>query len=250
MTASQLLRAAALASASLAALSLGACSKTGGAQNGAYVAGSAANAMAPATEPAASGAGQAPLPPRSEYQAVADTPPPPLPVYDQPPIPGLGYIWTPGYWDWSNDYDDYYWVPGAWVLPPEPDFYWTPGYWRYYDGRYLFSGGYWGPGVGYYGGVDYGHGYAGTGYYGGRWQGNRFYYNTQANNLGRHRFNTVYSQPYRADHNRASYNGGPGGLRIRPSQGEVRAARARHFAPTARQVEAVRAARAEPRLRA
>jgi len=26
-----------------------------------------------------------------------NVPPPELPVYDQPPIPGDGYIWTPGY---------------------------------------------------------------------------------------------------------------------------------------------------------
>ena len=24
--------------------------------------------------------------------------PPPLPIYEQPIIPGDGYIWTPGYW--------------------------------------------------------------------------------------------------------------------------------------------------------
>ena len=27
-----------------------------------------------------------------------DVAPPPLPVYDQPPIPEPGYMWTPGYW--------------------------------------------------------------------------------------------------------------------------------------------------------
>ena len=26
-----------------------------------------------------------------------------LPVYEQPVIPGPGYIWTPGYWAWSPD---------------------------------------------------------------------------------------------------------------------------------------------------
>jgi WXXGXW repeat (2 copies) len=28
--------------------------------------------------------------------------PPPLPVYDQPPIPAPGYLWVPGYWAWSE----------------------------------------------------------------------------------------------------------------------------------------------------
>jgi hypothetical protein len=27
-----------------------------------------------------------------------DIAPPALPVYDQPPLPGPGYLWTPGYW--------------------------------------------------------------------------------------------------------------------------------------------------------
>ena len=50
---------------------------------------------------------------------AVDIAPPPLPVYDQPPIPAPGYIWTPGYWAWDDD-TGYYWVPGTWVLPPEP----------------------------------------------------------------------------------------------------------------------------------
>jgi hypothetical protein len=44
--------------------------------------------------------------------------PPALPVYVQPPIPGPGYMWTPGYWAWDDDGGDYYWVPGAWVAAP------------------------------------------------------------------------------------------------------------------------------------
>ena len=28
---------------------------------------------------------------------------------------GEGYIWTPGYWAYDYDYQDYYWVPGTWV---------------------------------------------------------------------------------------------------------------------------------------
>ena len=82
----------------------------------------------------------------SEYQAVAQSAPPPLPSYDQPPIPGPGYVWTPGYWDWSDDANDYYWVPGTWVQPPQPGVLWTPGYWRYYNGHYLYSDGYLGSG--------------------------------------------------------------------------------------------------------
>ena len=39
--------------------------------------------------------------------------PPAIPVYEQPICPGDGYIWTPGYWAWDPDADDYYWVPGT-----------------------------------------------------------------------------------------------------------------------------------------
>src|ERR1035438_404984 len=51
--------------------------------------------------------------------------PPELPDYDQPEVPGDGYIWTPGYWSFASG--GYYWVPGAWVQPPESGFLWTPG---------------------------------------------------------------------------------------------------------------------------
>src|SRR5271155_3531500 len=92
--------------------------------------------------------------------------PPELPVYDQPPIPAPGYLWTPGYWSWNNE--DYYWVPGTWVEPPQPGLLWTPGYWAFNDGVYGFRQGYWGEQVGFYGGVNYGFGYVGVGFAGGR----------------------------------------------------------------------------------
>ena len=41
--------------------------------------------------------------------------PPVLPVYVQPICPQPNLMWTPGYWAYSNDDGDYYWVPGAWV---------------------------------------------------------------------------------------------------------------------------------------
>ena len=51
--------------------------------------------------------------------------PPPIAVFDQPPCPGDGYIWTPGYYQYG-DYG-YYWVPGQWVMPPSVGVLWTPG---------------------------------------------------------------------------------------------------------------------------
>ena len=51
--------------------------------------------------------------------------PPALPVYAQPPAPGDGYLWTPGYWAWGPD--GYYWVPGVWVMPPRVGVLVDPG---------------------------------------------------------------------------------------------------------------------------
>ena len=91
--------------------------------------------------------------------------PPAIPVYDQPPMPGDGYIWTPGYWAWGPG--GFYWVDGAWVLPPYAEALWTPGWWGFDDSAYFWHPGYWGRSVGYYGGINYGFGYFGVGFYGG-----------------------------------------------------------------------------------
>ena len=80
--------------------------------------------------------------------------PPELPVYEQPLLPGEGYIWTPGYWAYAGDDDGYYWVPGTWVMAPEPGLLWTPAYWGWGSDGYVFHNGYWGQQVGFYGGVS------------------------------------------------------------------------------------------------
>ena len=177
--------------------------------------------------------------------------PPPLPVYEQPICPGEGYIWTPGYWAWDDDYDDYYWVPGTWVLAPEPGFLWTPPYWGWEGGMYLFHAGYWGPHVGFYGGIVYGFGYPGDGYYGGRWEGNRFFYNRSVTNVNVVNIHNVYNENVHVTTvNRVSYNGGPGGIQARPRPQDEIAARDRHLAPVAVQTQHRQEARSNPELRA
>jgi len=78
------------------------------------------------------------------------------------------YIWTPGYWAYDYDYGDYYWVPGTWVMVPEVG---CSGPQAIGVGRrkFCFYEGYWGPRIGFYGGINYGYGYFGEGYEGGRW---------------------------------------------------------------------------------
>src|ERR1700749_2218709 len=102
--------------------------------------------------------------------------PPAIPVYEQPLCPVDGYLWIPGYWAYGDE--GYYWIPGYWTAPPVEGYLWTPGYWGYAGGIYGWHAGYWGPHVGFYGGVNYGYGYAGVGYVGGGWVGGRFRYNT------------------------------------------------------------------------
>src|SRR5277367_3094607 len=122
--------------------------------------------------------------PQGQYGAPQgiEQAPPAIPDYQQPDAPGDGDIWTPGYWAWTAD--GYQWVQGAWVAAPYTGALWTPGYWGDgYDG-YFRNAGYWGPYVGYYGGINYGFGYFGIGFYGGYWGGGRFYYNRAYCNIG------------------------------------------------------------------
>jgi len=177
--------------------------------------------------------------------------PPALPVYEQPLCPGDGYIWTPGYWGWDADDDDYYWVPGTWVLAPEVGFLWTPPYWAWTDGVFVFYDGYWGPHVGFYGGVVYGFGYFGFGFVGGRWDHDHFFYNRSVTNIDVVNIHNVYEE--RVENvtvNHISYNGGPGGINARPRPEDEIAARERHIPPVAVQTQHFQAARGNPELRA
>lgn len=177
--------------------------------------------------------------------------PPPLPVYEQPVCPSEGYIWTPGYWAWDPDNEDYYWVPGTWVLAPEVGYLWTPPWWGWDDGVYMFHEGYWGPVVGFYGGIDYGYGYFGRGFDGGRWDHDRFYYNQAVMNVNTTVIHNVYNERVtNVTVNHVSYNGGSGGVNARPTPQEEQAARERHVGPVAAQQELIRTARSNPDLRA
>ncbi len=165
--------------------------------------------------------------------------PPPIPIYEQPPCPGAGYFWTPGYWSWSDD-DGYYWVPGTWVVAPV-GMYWTPGYWGWNDGAYVWNDGYWGPHVGYYGGINYGFGYTGDGYYGGEWRGRSFYYNREVENVRNTHITNVYNRTVVVNNrSHVSYNGGEGGVAARPNQEQERFAHEHHVAAIAAQRQQMR----------
>jgi len=179
--------------------------------------------------------------------------PPALPVYEQPICPGDGYLWTPGYWAWNPDVEDYYWVPGTWVLAPEVGYLWTPPWWGWSGGVFLFHEGWWGPHMGFYGGVNYGFGYFGHGFEGGRWDGGHFFYNRSVTNINVVNVHNVYNTTVINNNttiNRVSYNGGPGGIEARASSEEESAGRERHIAPVAAQTQHIEQARANRELRA
>lgn len=178
--------------------------------------------------------------------------PPALPVYEQPLCPAEGYIWTPGYWAWDPDAGQYYWVPGTWVLAPQPGYLWTPPWWGWGPGGFLFHAGFWGIHVGFYGGINYGFGYFGNGFEGGRWQDGHFFYNRSVNNINVTNIHNVYNTTVINNNvtvNRVSYNGGPGGLTARPTAAEQAVEREQHIPPVAAQNQHVEAARSNPEMR-
>ncbi|SNS29906.1 YXWGXW repeat-containing protein [Granulicella rosea] len=175
----------------------------------------------------------------------ADQAPPPLPVYTQPEAPEPDDLWTPGYWDYAPS-GGYYWVPGAWVAAPYAGALWTPGYWGYYGNRYRFHRGYWGLHIGFYGGIPYGFGYTGFGYEGGYWNNNHFFYNRAVNRINVNTFHNVYVRNVTVTNNvRVSYNGGPGGLNVRPRPAEIAALRENHTPPMQAQIQHARQAQGD-----
>ncbi|MDB5135822.1 MAG: hypothetical protein JWP37_2425 [Mucilaginibacter sp.] len=174
----------------------------------------------------------------------ANTAPPELPAYEQPPCPVDGFLWVPGYWAYSAS-NGYYWVPGVWVAPPNPGLLWTPAYWGYNGRYYGFHPGYWGAVVGFYGGINYGYGYGGIGFVGGSWSGRSFRYNTAVVRVN----TTVIHNTYvdrtvvinNTNNNRTSFNG-RGGIGIQPRPAEIAAMREHHIQATSEQISHQQAA--------
>ncbi len=159
-------------------------------------------------------------------------------------------MWTPGFWAY-DDVDGYYWVPGTWVEPPQVGFLWTPGYWGWGGSAFFFHEGYWGPHVGFYGGINYGFGYGGVGYEGGRWEGDHFAYNTYVNHVNTTIIHNTYNvRVVNVTENRVSYNGGEGGIDRRATAQEESYTNERHVGRVAAQEQHIQEARGNPELRA
>lgn len=191
-----------------------------------------------------------PIPATAQVVGVSiDIAPPALPTYVQPAMPDVGYIWTPGYWAYGQV--GYYWVPGTWIQPPTPGVLWTPPYWAWTVSGYLFHQGYWGPHVGFYGGINYGYGYGGSGYDGGHWDHGTFTYNRTVNNFGSVHVANAYDRTVTVINRTAvSYSGGTGGLRSEPTAEDRLAEHDAHVAATAQQTAHASIAANNPALAA
>jgi len=164
--------------------------------------------------------------------------PPPLPVYIVPAPPAVDLVWAPGYWAWTES--GYCWVPGTWVAPPVVGVVWTPGYWGWNEGSFVFHEGYWGPHVGFYGGISYGGGYDGVGFRGGSWNGGHYVVNRSVTN--------VTNITNVTNVTRASFNGGPGGIHAAPTPQQQATANEKHVEPTSEQRSHITSASQNPQL--
>lgn len=67
--------------------------------------------------------------------------PPPLRYEARPPMPGAGYAWVDGYWNWGSN--RYVWVPGRWDRPPYQGAYWSHPHYDRYDNGWRMEQGHW-----------------------------------------------------------------------------------------------------------
>ncbi len=150
-------------------------------------------------------------------------------------------IWVPGYWAWGEG--GYYWSGRHLDATAAAGLSVDAGYWAANNSNaFVWHQGYWGPTVGFYGGINYGAGYYGHGYVGGRWSGNQFQYNTAVTPVNRTVIHNVYVDKTvivnnTTVNNHTSYNGGPHGVAARPTAAELTAARAPHKAMTPPQIQ-------------
>jgi hypothetical protein len=122
-------------------------------------------------------------------------------------------------------------------------------FWGWSDGAYVWHGGYWARHVGFYGGINYGYGYAGTGYEGGHWNNRVFYYNTAVTRVNVSVVNNTYEKPVLAKttaESVVSYHGGAGGMTVTPTKQELIAADDPHIGPTSHQKKIHKAAAPKP----
>ena len=95
-------------------------------------------------------AAYAPLPSMAQTDVqlyIGSAPPPPM--YERAPAVRRGYVWSPGYWEWTGR--RHHWIPGSYIVE-RPGYVYAPPAWRERGGRWYMQQGGWSPhrGGGYY----------------------------------------------------------------------------------------------------
>jgi len=67
---------------------------------------------------------------------------PPAPIYEPVPPLRVGFVWAPGYWEYSDHGRRHHWVQGHWI-PERRGYAWVPHRWEEHDGRWHFEDGHW-----------------------------------------------------------------------------------------------------------
>ena len=68
-----------------------------------------------------------------------DVAPPPIRVEPVPP-PRVGYVWTPGFWEWRGH--EHVWVPGRW-MGERRGYRWVPDRWEQRGPHWHHERGHW-----------------------------------------------------------------------------------------------------------
>ena len=66
--------------------------------------------------------------------------PPPQPRIEHEPPHRDGYVWAPGYWEWSGRF--FHWVSGTWI-PERPRAHWVADHWEQVGDHWHYLRGHW-----------------------------------------------------------------------------------------------------------
>ena len=67
---------------------------------------------------------------------------PPAPIYEPVPVPRVGYVWAPGYWEYRDNDRHHHWIQGHWIHERR-GYAWVPHRWEEHDGRWHSQDGHW-----------------------------------------------------------------------------------------------------------
>jgi hypothetical protein len=77
-----------------------------------------------------------------EVRIFVETAPPAAKVSVAPSPARVGYVWSPGYWNWSGS--AYVWTEGTWIAVAEPTKKWIAPTWTQEGNKWYFTAGHWG----------------------------------------------------------------------------------------------------------